>query len=615
LPYMAPEQVRDQTLDDRTDVYAAGAVLYEMATGQRPFPQTGPVVVEHILHSEPPPPRSLNPQLSPGLEAVILKALDKDPERRYQSAKELLVDLERLSAGISAGVIPATTPRSHRKLWALALVAALVAAAVALGWHRWMAPSPGTNQVQSIAVLPLENLSPDPNETYFADGMTEELINKLARVGALRVISRTSVMRYKGVRKALPEIARELGVDAVIEGSVLHSGNRVRVTAELIQASSDKTLWSDSYQGEVRDVLSLQSDIATAIVNEIRVRVDPQERTRLASATAVNPEAYEAYLKGRFYWNRRNAQDIESSIKYFQQAVSKDPTYAPAYSGLADAYHVLWVYSNVPPRENYPRAKAAALKALELDDNLAEAHTSLAAILMDDELDFAAAQREFQRALALNPNYSIARAWLAQYYTYVGNFDSAIAEVKKAQQLDPLSPYTNSFHGYILFLSHRYDEAIPWLNKAIELDRDISLAHSALRDAYLGKGEFESAIKEDESVARLAGVSEDKIAVRAAALRRGLAQSGAKGYWRARLDLALGQLGHPGINYDASAYSIASMYAHLGDDSESFRWLDKAFEERDANIFYFNTAPEFESLRSQPRGRALLHRIGLSQSG
>jgi TolB-like protein len=616
LPYMAPEQVREGSLDERTDIYAAGAVLYEMATGHRPFPQSGPVLVEQILHTDPPLPRSLNSQLSPGLEAVILKALDKDPERRYQSAKELLVDLERLSAGISAGAIPQTTIRPRRARWAATvLLGVAFAAAGLLAWRLRMPKNAGAKQIRSIAVLPLENLSRDPDQAYFADGMTEELINKLAKIGALRVISRTSAMRYKGVQKALPEIARELGVDAVIEGSVLHSGDRVRVTAELIQGSSDKTLWSNSYQREVRDVLSLQSDVATAIVDEIRITVGPQERARLASARPVDPQAYEAYLKGRFYWNRRTGEDIERSITYFQRAVEKDPTYALAYSGLADAYHVLWVYSNVSPRQTSAQAKAAALKALELDDNLAEAHTSLAAILMDDDLDFAAAEREFQRALALNPNYSIARAWLAEYYVYIGDFDSALAEMKKAQEVDPLSPLMNTLYGGVFLLNRRYDEAIEWLNKAVGLDRNFYLAHSKLRDADLGKGMVESAITEDEIAARLAGLSQDEIVARAAAQRRGFAESGVKGYWRARLELALRRTqGSHGNKYDASAYFKASMYAHLGNEQEGFRWLDKAFDERDATIFYFNTAPEFDSMRSQPKGRDLLRRIGLPPS-
>jgi len=615
LPYMAPEQVRDGSLDERTDVYAAGAVLYEMATGHRPFPQTGPMLVEQILHTEPPLPRSLNPQISAGVEAVILKALDKDPERRYQSARELLVDLERLSAGISAGVTSQTILRARRARWPAVLLAVILAAAVAAGWRWLRMGKAGAKPIQSIAVLPLENLSRDPDQAYFADGMTEELINELAKIGALRVISRTSAMRYKGAQKALPEIARELGVDAVIEGSVLRSGDRVRISAELIQGATDKTLWSNSYQREVRDVLSLQSDVATAIVDEIRITLAPQERARLASARPVDPEAYEAYLKGRYYWNRRTGEDIERSIQYFQQAVDKDPTYALAYSGLADAYHVLWVYSNVAPGQYHAQAKAAALKALQLDDNLAEAHTSLAAILVDDEWDFNAADREFHRALALNPNYSTARQWLAEYYVYIGDFDRALAEMKKAQQVDPLSPLMNTLYGDVFLLSRRYDEAIEWLNKAVGLDKNFYLAHSKLRDGYLGKGMIESALQEDEITARLAGLSHDESAARTTALRRGFAESGLKGYWRARLDLGLRRIqGDPGNKYDASAYSLASMYAHLGNEPEAFRWLDKAFDERDADIFYFNTAPEFDSMRSQARGRELLRGIGLPPS-
>ncbi|HEX9254579.1 MAG TPA: protein kinase, partial [Candidatus Angelobacter sp.] len=348
LPYAAPEQLLGEAVDGRTDIHAMGAVLYEMATGRRPFTETQTSrLIDAILHQGPVPPRALNARLSPELERIVLKCLEKEPDRRYQSAKELEVDLRRLaSPSESSGAYQGRRRHTRAK------------------------------RIHSLAVLPLVNLA-GPDEEYFAEGMTEALIADLAQIGALKVISRTSVMRYKGTDKPLAQIARELDVDGVIEGSTLRAGHQVRVTAQLIHAESDTHLWAKSYERDLNNILVLQREVAQAIADEIQIKLTAKERARLVGGGSVNPEAYEAYLKGRYCWNKRTGQDIQKAIRYFEQAVAIDPNYAPAYAGLADAYHVLWVYTGVSPREMYQQAKTAALKGLAIDGDLAEAHTSL----------------------------------------------------------------------------------------------------------------------------------------------------------------------------------------------------------------------------------------------
>jgi serine/threonine-protein kinase len=386
LPYMAPEQLRGETADARTDIFALGNVLYEMATGQRAFRETlASRLIDAILHQAPVAPRAVNSRISPELERIILKCLENDLENRYQSAKELAVDLRRLSTP-SAKV--AVVPRRTRFSWQrVALGGAVLAALLAVvlgfnvdGWRARLLGRATPARIESLAVLPLENLSHDPEQEYFAEGMTEALITELSQISALRVISRTSVMQYKGTKKSLPEIASELHVDGVVEGSVQRSGDRVRVAAQLIYAPTDTHLWARIYDRELRDILALESSVARTIADEIHVKLTPWEKAHLTAVRQVNPAAYEAYLRGRYFWNKRTPEDLRKGTEYFHKAVDLDPTYALAYAGLADGYNLLAIYDERPPREAMPLAKAAAKKALELDDSLAEAHASLAYI-------------------------------------------------------------------------------------------------------------------------------------------------------------------------------------------------------------------------------------------
>jgi TolB-like protein/Flp pilus assembly protein TadD len=452
-------------------------------------------------------------------------------------------------------------------------------------------------------VLPLENLSGDASQNYFADGMTDELITDLAQISALRVISRTSVMVYKGARKPLPQIARELNVDAVVEGTVLRSGDQVRITAQLIEASTDKHIWSQSYEGELRDTLALQNRVAGAIADQIRINLTPREQAALKNVKVVNPDAYESYLKGRYFWNKRTADGLKVALAYFKQAIDEDPKYAQAYSGLADTYALLgdWQYAVMTPKEAFPKAKAAAIKALELDSTLGEAHNSLAFVLEGFDWDFDSAGKEFQRAIELNPGYATAHHWYAWHLSLVGRFDEAIAEMRKAENLDPLSLIINADLAELLGLAHSYDESIRQSRKTIEMDPNFALAHNQLAQAYLQKQMYDEAVAELQEAVKLSGGGPTCIAN----LARAYVASG-KRKEAVKLLSDLKRRSNPGYS---NAAEIAMIYASLGDTDQAMNWLEKGYEER------FNPGvllrPGFDPVRSDSRFQNLVHRIGL----
>jgi TolB-like protein/DNA-binding winged helix-turn-helix (wHTH) protein/Flp pilus assembly protein TadD len=485
------------------------------------------------------------------------------------------------------------------RIWVLVLL--LVAASLGISkLHTWNRPS---SAIRSLAVLPFESLSNDASQDYFADGMTDELISDLGQISALRVISRTSMMSYKHARKPLPQIARELNVDAVVEGTVLRSGNQVRITAQLIEASADKHLWSQSYEGELRNTLALQNDVARAIADQIRISLNPQEQAALKKVRVVNPEAFESYLKGRYFWNKRTAEGLNVGLAYFNQAIEEDPTFAQAYSGLADTYALLgdWQYAVMTPKDALPKAKAAAIKALELDSSLGEAHNSLAFCLDGFEWDFEAAGNEFQRAIELNPNYATAHHWYAWHLGLLGRYDDALAEMRKAENLDPLSLIINSDLAELLLIAHSYDESIQQSRKTLELDPNFALAHNQLGQAYLQKQMYEPAIVELEKSVQLSGGSPTCIAN----LARAYAESGK----RSEAEKLLGDLKKRSNPNASLASEIAMIYAALGNRDQAMKWLEKGCEER------FNPGvllrPGFDPLRSDPRFETLVRRIGL----
>jgi len=478
-----------------------------------------------------------------------------------------------------------------------------LASVILVGWLlQSRGPSP---TIRSVAVLPLENLSGDASQEYFADGMTDQLIATLGQISALRVISRTSVMGYKGARKPLPQIARELDVDAVIEGSIMRSAGRVRITAQLIDAAVDKHLWAQSYDGDMRDTLALQSRVARAIAQEIRVNVQPKEQAALKNVKAVDPDAYEAYLKGRYFWNKRTADGLSRAKAYFDEAVAKAPDYARAYSGLADTYALLgdWQYGVMAAREALPAAKAAAIKALELDNTLGEAHTSLGFALSGFDWDWASAEKEFRRAIELNPGYATGHHWYAWHLSLMGRYDEAIAEMRQARSLDPLSLIINADLAEILLIGHFDDESMRQSRKTIDMDPDFALAHNQLAEVYLRKQMRDDAITEFQKAVQLSEGSP----VCTANLARAYASSGK--------NAEAGQLLEGLKKRSNSAYSnaaeIAMVYAALGDKAQAMAWLERGYSER------YNPGvllrPGLDSLRADSRFRDLVHRVGLTQ--
>jgi TolB-like protein/Flp pilus assembly protein TadD len=457
--------------------------------------------------------------------------------------------------------------------------------------------------IHSLAVLPLESLSSDPSQDYFADGMTDELITELGRISALRVISRTSVMAYKHTRKPLRQIARELDVDALVEGTVLRSGDGVRITAQLIDATRDAQVWSDSYQGEVRNTLTLQNSVARAIAGQIRVNLNPQEQAALRSATVVNPAAYESYLKGRYFWNKRTANALSTALAYFQQSIEQDPTYARAYSGLSDTYALLgdWQYAVMTPKEALPRAKEAAMKAIALDPTLGEGHNSLAFCLDGFDWNFADAGREFERAIALNPGYATAHHWYAWHLALEHRDDEALVEMRKAQKLDPLSLVINADLAELLALTHADDEAIQQSRKTLELDPGFGLAHNHLGQAYLHKHMTGQAIAELQQAVALSGGGATCIAN----LARAYLAAGRKDDAIALLD----DLRKRSNALHSFASEVAVIYTALGDADQAMAWLERGAAER------FNPGvllrPGLDPLRSDPRFADLLRRVGL----
>jgi eukaryotic-like serine/threonine-protein kinase len=609
LPYMPPEQLRGEPVDARADIYTIGAVLYEMATYRRAFQEEQTSrLIDAILHQPPVPPRALNSRLSTELESIILKCLDKDPERRYQSATELLVDLRRLEPSSSRS----SPPPPPAWVWGRVAkligygVPGLLALAVGLtamnagGWRDRLFSRLRPPQIRSLAVLPFANLSGDPNQDYFADGMTEALITDLGQIQALRVISRTSVMQFKATRRPLDQIARDLHVDAIIEGSVLRSGDIAQVTARLVYAPTDSQLWSKTYQRDLQNLLVMQGEVASAIVHEIDVTLTPQEQARLASGRPLNPAAHEAYLKGRYLIKGTSTQQRKAR-EYFEEAIRIDPNYAPAHAGLADYF---LSSEQIRPLESMPQAKQLALKALDLAPSLAEAHMELALIHFYADWDWAAADREFRRALELSPSDAEAHRTYSFYLAALGRADEAHAESLQAQQLDPLSIWTQITAGYIFFFNRKYDEAIEQCRRVLEWDPRAVGGYDCLGTSYLAKKMYAQAILASQEASRLS----DNDPTRLVGLGRAYALAGRK----SEALLVLERLRESSSRTYVSPYFFATLYAAMGQDDEAFGWLDEALRDRDRYLAWLKVDSAVDPLRRDPRFHELLHHVGLA---
>ncbi len=615
VAYMSPEQARGEQLDHRTDLFSFGTVLYEMATGRQAFRGSSVAAVfTEILRDEPSPPSQVNPQVPSELERIITRTLEKDCDHRYQTASELRQDLARVKAGLALPRTPEAGP-PHRPWLPVVIAGALVVALAALGIYFFRhggtrqsavtgdGPSAGEAGVEapirSLAVLPLDNYSADPKQDYFAEGMTDELTADLATISQLRVISRGSAMQFKGAnRPPTPEIAKALNVDAVVEGSVLRVGDRVRITAELIDARADRQLWAKSFERSSRDVLALQDELAAAIAREIHVQLTPAEQSRLTNAPTVTPAAYDAYLKGRYFFSRPSDENLKKAIAQFEEAVKLDPKFAPAYSGLSDAY--LWAGFNegvFTAAEAKPKAKEAAEKAIQLDDSSAEAHASLATFKLFYEYDFAGSEREFRHAIALNPNYAFAHDQFGLGLAFQGRFEESLAEEKLAASLDPLSPQIpiDTICAYIWrgdFQAAREEE-----KRAADLDPTLFYCPWVSGWTDLEAGKPAAAIPEFQKASTMGPAP-----FIAAFLGYAYGASGD----RARAMAQIEAMKQKSLHGYVPPFNLALVYLGLGDRARALDYLEQAYAADSQWLCWLKEDRIFDPLRAEPRFKALM---------
>jgi serine/threonine-protein kinase len=608
--YMSPEQIEGRRLDHRSDIFALGVILYEMATGQRPFRGTSSLeVISSILHDTPPPLSDLNLLHSHELDRVVRHSLVKDRERRYQTAKDVRNDLDELKREMESGIAQAGRRRLPTRRAPYVLGIAVIMAVIGLLSmdalrNRW-----GERRVvprkNSVAVLPLKNLSPDPENEYFSDGVTEDIAAQLAKVGDLHIIAGASASRYKDRRSSATEIGSALGVATVLDGSVRRDRDRIRIVSQLLDGHTGEQLWSATYDRELKDIFAIQADVSREIAVALKGELSSADAEVLRARRAQDLDAFDLYLKGRYYWNMRSSDGLKRSIQYFQAAIDRDPGYALAYAGLADAYNLLGVYGVISRAEAGARASAAASKALALDESLAEAHASLA-LVHQERFEWDAAEREFKRALELRPAYATAHHWYAAYLAGHGRAPDAMIEIRRALALDPLSLSIKAQLAAILILARRYDEAIVQLEQALQMDPSFAMAHIMLAEAYAHKGAYDRALDEVDRARALEGGSTDLHAtvgyILALANRRAEAQR-----------IAGELVERDRKKEEGAAGGAAVIYAGLGENDRAFEWLNRARELRDPLIGYLKVDPKFDKLRDDPRFDQLLDSVGLAR--
>jgi serine/threonine protein kinase/tetratricopeptide (TPR) repeat protein len=577
LAYMAPEQLRGVRAAASSDVWSLGVVLYELITGSRPYAGDTQFTLSASILADA--PRPLPAHVPAGLKKVVARCLEKDPVERYQDGGQVHAALDALELPRRSTTASRPTRRasSHAR-------------------------------VRSLAVLPLESLSPGTDDEFFADGMTDALITTLAQIRALRVISRTSVMRYKGARQPLPEIAQALNVDAIVEGTVLRSHGRVRINAQLIHAASDTHLWAKQYEGDVRDVLALQGDVARTIANEIQIQLSPQERSRLTRSRPVDPAAYEAFLKGRHFWYRRSPEALRKGVELLQQAISLDPSFALAHAAIAEAHASMgWdLFGLTAPSESFPLAKQAAQRALELDPNCAEAHAALGYTAMGFEWDWATAEREYRHAIDLKPQYGPVHIWYSHLLKAIDRTEESLAESRRALECDPLGLVLNVHMGWHLVYARQCDKAIEQCQKTLELDPTFILAHVFLGQAYEQSGAFGEAIAAFEKAAELSRRHPTYLAD----LGHGYAVGGR------RQDAAnvLAELHERSSQCYVANRSIAEVHLGLGEVDEALTWLERGFQQRNGWLIHMRDNPRYDRLRQESRFLDLVSRMNFPAS-
>lgn len=642
--YMSPEQARGLDVDSRTDVFSFGAVLYEMLAGKKPF--TGDTisdVIVSVLDKDPPPLTDYSPNVPKRLADVVASALIKNREERCQSVQEMLSVLRRqkrrmeFEAGLDISVNPdlkpknaATTgeeaqrtdsmdveskamerarttavtsfmPRAIKSAGKYVVVAFLALALFSLGliYFGWRG---GGNAIDSLAVLPFVNMSNDPDSEYLSDGITESLITDLSQSPGLRVMSRNSVFMYKGQEVNARDVGRALDVEALLLGRIIERGDMVNINVELVDARDNSLLWGAQYNRRMSDILAVREEIAKQISAKLQLRLTGEQQQRMVRHHTENSEAYQLYLKGRFYWNKRTEDALKKGIEYFNQALEKDPRYALAHAGLADCYALMIEYSSVPSKQTKDMAVASARRALELDSSLAEPHTSLAAI-SEYEWNWPEAEKQYRQAIELNPNYATAHHWYGVFLSGMGRSDEALREIKLAQQLDPLSLIINTGVGRILYNARRYDEALEHLLRTVEMDASFPEARFQLALVQEAKGMYDAAIAEYMKSSELFG---DK--AMAGWAGRAYVMSGKK----AQAMELIKQLEELSRQKYVSPFLMARIYAALGDSDRAYEWLEKLYNDHSYYVIWLKVDPAFDSLRSDPRFESLLRRIGFT---